>query len=201
MSCVSDIENTSTRDPLLHLAGAMGPDGSDGYITGMEADGQRQLVHSDRLPTKTLGCTDQDLTALGITLGDLGDGDPLFRPATLPAGWRRQSSDHSMWSYVVDEHGRRRLSIFYKAAFYDRRATVSVHTVYAYASDVLDNPDLPLVIDEWATAEEVSTALRDLVKYKQTRERRARCEALLEQARQHTTTSGSGDEDTTGDAR
>ena len=113
------IENTSKRDPLLHPLGAMS-EGSSDYITRLEADGQQQLVNSDRLPVNSDG--DAAYLDLGFTFGEPDPSDPLFRPATLPQGWRREGSDHSMWSYIVDETGRKRVAIFYKAAFYDRDA-------------------------------------------------------------------------------
>jgi hypothetical protein len=119
------IENTGQRDDMLHLLGAMS-DGASGYITGMEADGQRQLVNSDRLPTQVSFGSDADFEALGFVFGEPDRNDPLFRSATLPDGWKREGSDHSMWSYIVDEQGRRRVSIFYKAAFYDRDAFMSL---------------------------------------------------------------------------
>lgn len=49
-------------------------------------------------------------------------GDPLFCHAELPAGWHKEATDHSMWSNLVDDKGRIRAKIFYKAAFYDRDA-------------------------------------------------------------------------------
>lgn len=121
------IENTSDRDPLLHLMGAL--DGSDSYITGMEAAGQRQLVESEALPTQINGGTLKDFEALGFTFGDPDPRDPLFRPATLPAGWKKVRTDHSMWSKIVDDEGRERARIFYKAAFYDRDAFMSLETI------------------------------------------------------------------------
>lgn len=115
------IENTSNRDPLLHYLG-MQDAGQTDYILGMEAAGQRQLVNSDRLPVRILGATLADFEALGFTFGEPEPDDPLFRAATLPAGWTRRGSDHAMWSYIDDETGTPRVAIFYKAAFYDRRA-------------------------------------------------------------------------------
>lgn len=114
------IENTSRRDPLLNLVGMLGS--SSEYIEGMEAAGQRQIVNSDRLPVEIKWSTQADLEALGFVFGEHDPGDNLFRKATLPAGWKREASDHSMWSYLVDEAGKRRVAVFYKAAFYDRRA-------------------------------------------------------------------------------
>jgi hypothetical protein len=145
------LENTSKRDPALHLLGAMG-EGPDNYITGMEAAGQRQLVNSDRLPTQVIGGDDEQFLALGFTFGEPDKHDELFRPATLPPGWKREASDHSMWSYIVDEHGRRRVSVFYKAAFYDRTAEMRLDTHYAYLSSVLDDGGEPILDDAWLPA-------------------------------------------------
>lgn len=143
---------------MLHLLGAMS-DGNSAYIEGMEADGQRQLVASELLPNEVLHSTDADLEAMGIQLGEPVAGDALFRHATLPAGWRREGGNHAMWSYLVDEHGRRRAQIFYKAAFYDRSAHISVTSVIGYAWAVV-NDDQPLVLDDtWATREAVLAAL------------------------------------------
>jgi hypothetical protein len=149
-------ENTSQRDPMIHLLGAMS-DGASGYIEGMEAQGQQQLVHSDRLPTKSDG--DDRYTALGFAFGTADDRDPMFRPASLPHGWHKQGSDHSMWSYVVDEHGRKRVSIFYKAAFYDRDAFMRLNTVYGYAYEALHEGTTPLFDESWCTAAAFGAAL------------------------------------------
>jgi hypothetical protein len=144
-------ENTSKRDPLVHLMGMM-DSGQTGYIEGMEAAGQRQFVASTVMPTE---CDEKELDALGFKLGDPVGGDGLFRHATLPQGWSKQGSDHSMWSDIVDEHGRRRVAIFYKAAFYDRRAFASVDTLYSYLSDVISGAASLVYDGEWATPEAV----------------------------------------------
>lgn len=129
------IENTSQRDSMLHLLGAMS-DGPSRYIEDMEADGQRQIVNSDRLPTQINRGGVADFEALGFVFGDADRSDPMFREATLPAGWKREGSDHSMWSYIIDEQGRRRVSIFYKAAFYDRSAHIGIqHSPTTKAQD------------------------------------------------------------------
>jgi len=90
-------------------------------ILQMEADGQRQILNSDRLPTRIMGDRGK-FEALGFQFGDPDPDDPMFMPATLPAGWKREGSEHAMWSYLVDETGTQRVAIFYKAAFYDRDA-------------------------------------------------------------------------------
>lgn len=151
------IENTSNRDPLLHLLGAMS-DGSGGYVEGMEAAGQRQLLESCDLPTDTSG-TDEEFLKLGFTFGEPHQHDPLFRPATLPEGWKREGTDHAMHSKILDEFGRERVGVFYKAAFYDRRADMHLNTVFGYVSNALYYGTEPILDDEWATVEAATEAI------------------------------------------
>jgi hypothetical protein len=190
------IENTGRRDPLLHLAGAWDDPGR--YITDMESDGQRQLVHSDRLPTDMGRNTVEEFEALGFKLGDPDPQDPLFRPATLPEGWSREGSDHAMWSSIVDQNGRQRVAIFYKAAFYDRSAHMRLCTIGNEVQQLLwsdeDEPqEMPL--DDWTPRDAWIAALteardRELGDAKErdsyfpvgateARKRAAKCDALL----------------------
>jgi hypothetical protein len=155
------IENTAQRDPALHLLGAMS-EGTTGYITGMEAAGQRQVVASTLLPIEIRGASDADFEKLGFTFG--AKRDDLFREATLPAGWSKQGSDHNMWSYVVDHHGRRRVAVFYKAAHYDRRADMHLETPLGYLRNALYEGRVPVLDVEWLTpaiADEILAAERD----------------------------------------
>ncbi|MEU6614458.1 hypothetical protein [Streptomyces parvus] len=162
------IENTtqSMRDPdnnLAFLASAMATGSNDAFIGAQEKAGQQQLVHSDRLPTDIQGDR-QAFEALGFTFGDPDPSDPLFAPATLPDGWTRQAADHDMWSYLLDEHGRRRASIFYKAAFYDRSAFIRLDAVSSYLWDHVHN-ETPLITDDtWATPAAIAEACRTAIK-------------------------------------
>lgn len=96
-------------------------------VEELEWAGQRQLLASSVIPTRMYGCTEQDLAALGVELGEVVEGDPLFRYASLPQGWSRRPEKDSRCSYLVDEHGRDRASIFYKAAPYDRSASMTLY--------------------------------------------------------------------------
>lgn len=159
------IENTARRmqeDPaegLLLLADSMITGSPASFIESQERAGQAQLVGSDRLPVRFNIGSQAEFEALGFTFGEPDPGDPLFRPATLPAGWKREGSDHAMWSYLLDEHGRRRVAVYYKAAFYDRDAFMSLETLWSYASALADG-ESPLVLDDWATRDGVLAALR-----------------------------------------
>lgn len=141
------------------LAASLGPGGPAGAIEEQEAAGQRQLVNSDRLPTDRRNPT-EEFEALGFTFDDPDPRDPMFGAATLPEGWRREASDHPMWSYIVDAHGRRRASIFYKAAYYDRSAHMSLTTAHAYVDDHVYRGTKLILDDTWATRDAVLAAAR-----------------------------------------
>lgn len=169
---MSRIRNTTAAwqaDPAteaaIFLADSMGSDSSGGAFTRQELDGQRQLVSSDRLPSKIIGrgtMTEAraEFEALGFTFGDPDPDDPLFMPATLPDGWQREGSEHAMGSYVTDTLGRRRVSVFYKAAFYDRDANMSLISLDWYVTQAVEY-DGPAVIfdDQWATREAVLASM------------------------------------------
>ena len=99
--------------------------GMGGSIEQQESRGQRELVNSDVLPAEIHGDR-QKLENAGVIFGEPVEDDPLFINATLPDGWKKQATDHSMWSNLVDSDGNERARIFYKAAFYDRCASMSV---------------------------------------------------------------------------
>lgn len=117
-------ENTSANhDPLAFLVEQMA---TGAAIERQEAQGQRSLVSSDTLPASMGPDGRAQLEAAGVKFGDSVEGGRLFVYAELPPGWQKRATDHSMWSELVDETGRVRASIFYKAAFYDRDAFMTV---------------------------------------------------------------------------
>jgi len=135
-----EVTNTTEmvrRDPLFGMAAtAFG-----GGIEGMEARGQREFVDSDVLPAHMGGRDSRAILAsAGVVLGEMVDGDPLFQYAKLPAGWTRRPTNHSMWSELVDGKGRVRASIFYKAAFYDRKAHLRLAPRFTIEKEYPDEP-------------------------------------------------------------
>lgn len=138
MTKIQNLERIVEQDPMRGLLM-----GLPGAIEASERRGQQELVASESLPTDTRG-DDAAFLALGFTFGEPDADDPIFRPATLPTGWKREASDHSMWSHIVDERGIRRASIFYKAAFYDRSAAMHLANVAGnLASDAMYADTLP----------------------------------------------------------
>jgi hypothetical protein len=154
---------SAQADMILADARSGGRGGSGAFIEEMEREGQAQLVTSDRLPARFNSGTQAEFEALGFTFGDPDPDDPMFRPATLPEGWRRKGSDHAMWSYITDQHGRERVSIFYKAAFYDRDAFMNLIGLGWYVQKAVEY-DGPAVIfdDEWATPEAIHAAMTEI---------------------------------------
>ena len=107
-------------------------DSTPGGIEQQEADGQHTLVTSAMIPKEINGATREQLTALGFKFG--ADVDELFVSCELPPGWAKRKTDHSMHSDLLDEQGRHRAGIFYKAAFYDRRADMVMQRRYGVDS-------------------------------------------------------------------
>jgi hypothetical protein len=121
------VTNTTREGPT---AGTLMPGG----IERSERQGQQQLVESDTLPRAVLGEDRALYEKLGFTFAGPVPGDDLFVFATLPPGWKKERSGHAMWSHIVDEQGKKRVAIFYKAAFYDRRADANLVSRYQLES-------------------------------------------------------------------
>lgn len=110
-----------------------------GGIEAQEKRGQEALVNPSNMPAQ-MWPSRVAFETVGFVFGDVIDR--LFLKATLPPGWTREGTSHSMHSNILDAQGRRRVGIFYKAAFYDQRADASlvcrykVETLYPqYAKD------------------------------------------------------------------
>jgi len=144
---VRNATKESEQNPASFLAAALVMGGS-GAIERQEAQGQAELVQSDVLPVNTgYGAgTDPLFQALGFEFGEPVADDPIFRAAKLPAGWKKRSTDHSMWSDIVDDQGRVRVNVFYKAAFYDRSAHMNLAGRFSLESD-------PPGSDTWQVAD------------------------------------------------
>lgn len=165
----ADMEGPNSGHRLLLLAAGMhsGQAGVTEFIEAQERAGQQQLVASTLLPTRVNHGTDADFEAVGFTFGKPVNGDTLFRPATLPEGWEKQGSDHDMWSYIVDGLGRQRVSVFYKAAWYDRDAFMSLISLSTYVYDHVAGRCELVADDTWATPEAIAKVALELAAYKQ----------------------------------
>jgi len=94
-----------------------------GGIEVQEAQGNQAFVANGTLP-KCSGKDKEYLEQMGVVFGD--DADDIFVNVQLPDGWAKQPGEDSRGSYLVDNHLNKRASIFYKAAFYDRYASISL---------------------------------------------------------------------------
>lgn len=132
--------NLLAKGPDENLLDVVAPGG----IEASEARGQRALINSDVLPKELNGVsactTEQAFAKLGITI--MGEADDLFYKVNLPEGWKKVAEDHDMWSKVVDENGCERMSIFYKAAFYDRNAFFSVTPRFQFENGTYQEPKI-----------------------------------------------------------
>jgi hypothetical protein len=135
--------NQSSHESILLEAMLFNMEGKSpsAAIEAQEARGQAELAAAAttgnaQLPTRSPW---DELEKAGVKRLGPVDGDDLFQRAELPAGWSIKRTDHSMWSHLLDDKGRKRASIFYKAAFYDRRATLSLDTRFKIES--YEHPD------------------------------------------------------------
>lgn len=103
-----------------------------GGIEAQEAAGQHTFVANSTLPIEILCSSRRALELMGIAFGE--NADDLFVNVTLPEGWTKRKTDHSMWSEVLDNLGRPRIAVFYKAAFYDRKAHMQLIPRYTYSA-------------------------------------------------------------------
>lgn len=85
-------------------------------IRNQEVQGQNDLVSSTMLPVSIKGAPGGrgDFERMGIVFED-AIRDDLFVQVTLPPGWKKIPTDDSRLSSLVDDRGRKRASIFYKA--------------------------------------------------------------------------------------
>lgn len=90
-------------------------------IMNQEKRGQNTFAASEKLPIR---CPRAELEALGFVFGN--PLDDLFIACQFPSGWTKRTTDHSLWTELIDPNGNVRGSIFYKAAFYDRDAFMSL---------------------------------------------------------------------------
>lgn len=118
---MSKITNTARDD--IHPEYLFG--GNPSAIEEQEAKGQKELEESQQLPIQCGYKDKKKLEQAGVVFGKPLKDDPLFCEAVLPNGWKVEKTDHSMWSNLVDEKGKQRAGIFYKAAFYDREAFIT----------------------------------------------------------------------------
>lgn len=112
---------------------------TEGGIEAQEKTGQMEQAALQSLPLQ-LGHRNDNLAearksweSLGFKFGN--KIDDCFCEATFPKGWTKKPIDHNMWTEILDEKGRRRGMIFYKAAFYDRSARANLSCRFSVDSD------------------------------------------------------------------
>lgn len=118
------IINTAIHE--VHLEWLMG--GNPEEIEAQELRGQQQLCSSSQLPKEIEVSRVEKVDAVkeyakrGIKVRECED--PLFYNVELPAGWRILAMGHVNGADLVNVKGKIIARIFYKAAFYDRRAHI-----------------------------------------------------------------------------
>lgn len=117
--------------------------GTSGAIEAQEARGQQEFVRSTLLPVRGTSQLKERAIweKMGIKLGEVVEGDDIFCHAELPPGWTKRPTEHSMWSELLDDKGRVRAQIFYKAAFYDRNAHIHPERRFSTRTEFVKEDD------------------------------------------------------------
>lgn len=169
---ITNTEHELSEIPVQNLLRNLAP-GGPAAIEAQERRGQEELVQSEVLPSNIEGRREREIRAMGAKILDgekdvrdaahavleragvrfLGpvEGDPLFVYVKLPAGWKKVATEHDMHVELCDQKGRVRASIFYKAAYYDRRATITTVRRFSYSLDY----------DHWKTSGECIVRITD----------------------------------------
>ena len=92
---------------------------------------------SEIMKTNNKNWTKEQYEKMGIKIID--EYDDLFLNVELPEDWQVKATDHSMWNDVIDKLGRKRISFFYKGAFYDRDAFSSFERRYTLSEMPFDD--------------------------------------------------------------
>lgn len=139
--------NTSKERHIEWLFG-----GNPNAIEAQEAKGQKELIESAQLPIKGNSYSKLNVIEqyhkMGIKTFTKSKGDDLFVGVKLPAGWRKEATEHSMWNNLIDDKGRIRASFFYKAAFYDRDAFINFNQRFTYVTDFSDNESISYMVKD-----------------------------------------------------
>lgn len=69
-------------------------------------------------------CVDSKVELEGIGFTDLTQRDDLFYSATPPEGWTKETEGY--WTTIYDNNHVERMSQFFKGAFYDMHAELSI---------------------------------------------------------------------------
>lgn len=114
-----------------------------GCIEAQEASGQQSFTVDQTLPKE---CPREMLEEIGFVFGD--DEDDIFVNVKFPEGWEKKPTEHSMWNDLLDEKGRKRGAIFYKAAFYDRSAHMYLVNRFSLRMDYDIDDAVQFVIED-----------------------------------------------------
>lgn len=102
-----------------------------GITDDMEYE-QRHLI----VTKNNLEYTKQQYEKMGIVI--LEEYDSLLYRVQLPEGWKLVPTGHHLWNDIFDDKGRKRISYFYKAAFWDRDAFSNFVCRYGFTIQPFD---------------------------------------------------------------
>lgn len=133
------------RGEIENLHAASTPGG----IEAQEAAGQAILSSDNNrlplriIPTKITHAMIE--AAWGVKFG--APVEDIFIETAFPEGWKIVPTAHNMWSDLIDDKGSRRAGVFYKAAFYDRKAHLTINRRYEVNITYQTSPQYYSIVD------------------------------------------------------
>lgn len=120
------MSNKINNGALDLLLDAMSGGSVTGAVERQEAREQQRACARAMIARRISENDKAVLERAGVVFSGEGEGDDVLQRVTLPPGWALKPTDHSMWSNLTDEHGAIRAKCFYKGAFYDRDADITI---------------------------------------------------------------------------
>lgn len=133
------MKHNSPDMPKAMFATALAQGSSEGVVEMQERLAQAEVTGGGKTSEVWFGLRIEPVSGknilekAGVVFLDVVE-DPVQK-VRLPEGWRLVPTEHDMWSNLEDAHGRVHATCFYKGAFYDRRAHVSLQPRYTYKSE------------------------------------------------------------------
>lgn len=111
----------------------------NGVEDSMEWEERNNIINKNNIEY-----TKKQYEKMGIIITD--EYDDLFWNVILPEGWKTKSTEHHLWTDLVDNKGKKRAFFFYKGSFWDRDAFINFSTRYHAGVDHTADPSSPYEI-------------------------------------------------------
>ena len=119
---------------FLTLINALDGRNRDADIVEIVERSAQDVAVSTTLMAKDMNPGREVWESLGFEFADI-EGDDVLCRAKLPEGWTMNATDSQYWTEIRDENGMVRGKMFFKGAYYDRKARMALKQRYEICTD------------------------------------------------------------------